>query len=71
MTISLLSSPVREDAPVLVLFSGPADRVVAWSLSGPGTLTPLASATDRNGQAAARYTPAGVGTATISVEYGA
>lgn len=70
MTITVYPAPVRADASALVVFSGPADRSLAWSLDGPGTLTPLSLSTDRNGQAAARYTPSGIGSATISVEYG-
>lgn len=70
MSINVYPSPVRADTTALVVFSGPADRVVSWSISGPGTLVPVSNFTDHNGQAAARYTPSGVGTVTFTVECG-
>lgn len=72
MTITFYPSPVRDGSPALIVFSGGTpDRVVKWSLAGTGTLTPISTCTDRNGQAAARFVPAGVGTVTFTVECGA
>lgn len=70
MTITFYPTPVRDGSPALVVFSGTPDRVVKWSLTGLGTLTPVSTFTDRNGQAAARFVPAGVGAVTFTVECG-
>ncbi len=73
MSIVLLPTRVREDATALVAFIGPARVTVAWSLDGPGTLTPLSERTDGQGRAYARYAPAAAAAGTpvtISAEYG-
>lgn len=73
MTISAMPASPRADASALLAFDGPALVVVEWSIvSGPGTVTPLADATDATGRAWAVYRPNGVsGTATIRVQHGA
>lgn len=71
MSIRTYPAPIRSDQAALIVFSGTPDRVVKWSLAGLGTLTPLSTFTDRNGQAAARFVPAGVGSVTFTVECGA
>lgn len=68
--LTVYPTPARDGSPALIVFAGPARRSVTWTLAGPGALTPLSSSTDAAGMAAARYTPAGTGSATISVEYG-
>lgn len=60
--IHVWPSPVREDASALVVFTGLPNTPVAWSLTGPGTLTPIHEVTTDAGCAAARYVP-GSGTA--------
>ena len=73
MTISAMPASPRADASALLAFDGPAHVVVEWSIvSGPGTVTPLADATDATGRAWAVYRPNGEsGTATIRVQHGA
>lgn len=73
MTISAMPASLRADASALLAFDGPAHVIVAWSIvSGPGTVTPLSSATDATGRAWAVYRPNGAsGTATIRVQHGA
>lgn len=57
----------------LIIFTGPPNRAVAWSLAaGDGTLTPISSFTDAAGRAAAKYVPGTAGTTPrIEVQYGA
>ncbi|MNT32122.1 hypothetical protein D3C72_1679850 [compost metagenome] len=68
----MLSNPLRADATAIVVFEGPPNVAVAWSLtSGTGVITPLASRTDAQGRAWAKFDPIGIaGTATIEVEHG-
>lgn len=63
---------IYADASSLIVFQGPANVTVAWSIqSGPGTLTPLSTRTNQFGVAAARWTPAGAtGTAVIRCSHG-
>jgi hypothetical protein len=69
--LTVYPSQVYADSTgALVVFTGPANRAVAWSLTGPGTLTPLTDHTDDQGRAAATYVPAGAGSATIQATYG-
>jgi len=72
MTISAMPVAPRADASALLAFDGPAYVIVEWSIvSGPGTVTPLAEATDATGRAWALYRPNGAsGTATIRVRHG-
>ena len=72
MTISAVPASLHADASALLAFDGPAHVIVDWSIvSGPGTVTPLADATDATGRAWAVYRPNGVsGTATIRVRHG-
>lgn len=70
--ISATPDRVRVDASALVIYRGAPHSTVQWSLSGSGTLTPIHTYTDANGQASARYTPGTAGdTVTISVVAGA
>ena len=63
---------VRAGSATLLVYSGVAARRVTWTLTGPGTLAPLSNMTDRNGLAAARFTPAAGGdVVTIGVSAGA
>lgn len=72
--IILYPAGPREDGGALVIYTGTAQRSVAWSLTGSGSLTPITTYTDHNGQAGARYAAA-PGTAgeriTITVSAGA
>jgi len=70
--ITVYPSTVYADSTgALVVFTGPSNRAVSWSLTGPGALTPLTEYTDDQGRAAAKYIPAGAGSATIQASYGA
>lgn len=77
MSLVLYPAAPTEDGGTLAVYTGTADRSVEWSLSGPGTLTPITSYTDYNGVAAARYeadggSPNTAGqTITITVSAGA
>ncbi len=73
MTISAMPATPRADASALLAFDGPAHVIVEWwVVSGPGTVMPLADATDATGRAWAVYRPNGAsGTATIRVQHGA
>ncbi len=72
MSLQLLSEPVRAGSSAIVLYSGTPDRRVAWSLTGPGTLTPISNYTDSTGRAAAIFTPVSAGdSVTIQVSAGA
>jgi hypothetical protein len=58
----------------LVIFQGPPNRAVTWSLdpSDDGTLTPFTNFTNANGVSAAMYVPGNGGTTvTVQVQYGA
>lgn len=63
---------VVEDADLWIVFTGPPNKTVHWTLVGPGVLSYSSMATDVNGVAKVKYTP-GVGSAgevaTISVTY--
>jgi hypothetical protein len=69
MSLVALSNPVRDDATSIVLFRGPVNVVVQWSVeSGPGIVTPYGpSVTDSRGCAMAIYNPNGGGAATAVV----
>ena len=72
--MSLRFYPVAPRMPdgALLVYTGTAERRVKWSLSGPGTLTPLSLATDAVGVAVCRFTPAGAGdVVTVTVRAGA
>ncbi|WP_407280611.1 hypothetical protein U5817_10025 [Aromatoleum evansii] len=71
MSIRTYPALIRDGQAALVVFSGTPDRVVKWTLAGLGALTPLSGMTDHNGQAAARFVPAGAGSVTFTVECGA
>lgn len=74
MTITTLSNPLLDDATSVLIYKGPANVIVYWSVqSGPGTVVPTGdSATNGQGLAMALYTPGGGGAATavISVTHG-
>lgn len=63
---------IYADATSLVVFQGPANVAVNWSIHlGSGTLEPLSDATDARGLAAALYRAAGSpGTAIVRCRYG-
>lgn len=65
--MTALSLPVEEDASTLIIFVGKPLRLVAWTLDGPGTLTPLNEVTSDTGVACATYEP-GSGTAGETAE---
>ena len=73
MTITAYPAAPRADASALLAFDGPANVLVDWSVvSGPGSVTPIANATDATGRAWAVYRPGGsTGTAKIRVQHGA
>lgn len=64
---------VVADASSLIVFRGPANVAVSWSLTyGLGDIEPLSTSTDDQGVACAVYRPNGtVGTAVVGVSYGA
>lgn len=72
MTITAYPATPRADASSLLAFDGPANVLVAWSVTaGPGTVTPLTNSTDATGRAWAVYRPNGVtGAATVQVQHG-
>jgi hypothetical protein len=56
-----LTGRVRSSGGCVVVFKGPANRTVAWSLaSGYGTLTAYTTRTNAVGQAIARYDAGGI-----------
>lgn len=60
------------DATAMIVFSGPPNVAVAWSLAGPGAIAPLSGHTDERGVAGAVFTPGAVGNVvTVSVLHGA
>ena len=63
---------VYEDSTgALVVLSGLPNRVVTWSLTGSGTLTPITSTTDALGRASAKYVPGTAGdVVTVQAIYG-
>lgn len=70
--ITLYPQRVHADATALVIYKGTPARTLTWQLTGSGTLTPINTYTDVNGQAAAKYTPGSPGdTVTIGVTCGA
>lgn len=72
MALTATPSQVRADATALLVFVGPANRSLLWSIAGSGTLSNLSLRTDAQGRATAKYTPGTVGdVVTISVTYGA
>ncbi|MGZ5709985.1 MAG: hypothetical protein ACXWIJ_12520 [Burkholderiales bacterium] len=71
MTISAYPPNVAEDATSLLIFSGPPNVSVQWTLTGSGFLTPGEAYTDASGHAHAIYTPGTAGdVVTIEVKYG-
>ena len=59
------------DATCLLVFSGPPNVAVAWTLTGPGSIAPQSACTDARGVAGCVFTPAHAGDAvTISVQHG-
>lgn len=71
MSIAAYPSSVAADATSLLIFSGPPNVTVAWTLTGSGVLTPGGAYTDAGGRAHALYTPTVVGAVvTIEVEHG-
>lgn len=74
MSIVALSNPVLDDATSVLLFRGPANVMVAWTVvSGPGIVTSLTGdATDSRGLAMALYNPngGGAGIAVVRCTHG-
>jgi type 1 fimbria pilin len=63
---------VRADGTALLVFKGPADVSLTWSVVGTGAISDASLYTDARGMASAKYTPGTVGaTATVTVTYGA
>jgi hypothetical protein len=73
MSFNVYPAQVRADASALVFYQGTPMRSLVWRIvAGDGTLTPISSYTDANGNAAAKYTPGTANTTvTIEVECGA
>ena len=63
---------IYSDATSLIVFKGPANVAVSWSIaSGPGTIEPLSSATDDQGVAGAVYHADGTtGDAVVRCQHG-
>lgn len=56
MSLSAYKSTIYADAASIIVFAGPPNVAVAWSLpSGPGTLAPLSNSTNALGVACAVY----------------
>lgn len=72
MSVTANPVSVRADGSTLLLFEGPPDVAVSWTVaSGPGHLVPLANVTDVAGRAWAVYYPdGGSGSARVRVEHG-
>lgn len=59
---------LRVGGGTMFVFTGPPNVGVAWTLDGPGTLTPVTSHTDGAGIASARWDAGGaVAGATVTV----
>jgi hypothetical protein len=72
MSISATPAVIALSATSLISYVGAPEVAVQWTLTGPGTITPLSTRTDAAGHAAAKYTPAAVGvTVTVSILAGA
>lgn len=70
MIRAMPNTTVREDGSCLIVFTGPANRHVTWTMSGTGTLSILSEFTDASGVALARYNPGSAGDQpTITVTY--
>lgn len=72
MSLRMLSNLLRADATAIVVFEGPPNVAVTWSVaSGAGVVTPLDTRTDGSGRAWAKYDPVGIaGAAVIEVQHG-
>jgi hypothetical protein len=71
MTISAYPQNVAVDATSLLIFSGPPNVSIEWTLTGSGLLEPAEACTDAAGRAHAIYTPGTVGdVVTIEVTHG-
>jgi hypothetical protein len=71
MTISAYPTNVAVDATSLLIFSGPPNVTVQWTLTGSGLLEAVEAYTDANGKAHAKYTPGTAGdVVTIEVTHG-
>lgn len=71
MSLTAYPQRVSVDATALVVFSGPPNVAVEWSLDGAGSLAPQSFSTDARGVAGAVYTPVTAGdVATITVTHG-
>lgn len=71
--MSLVAYPPNPsaDGTALVVFAGPPNVAVEWSLVGSGSLAPQGASTDARGVAGAVYTPTTAGdVVTISVTHG-
>ena len=66
------SPAVREDADALIVFTGEPNKVLTWSVIGPGVLSNIDQYSDSSGVATALFSPeagdAGQ-TTTIRVSY--
>ncbi|RWA55349.1 hypothetical protein AU476_07525 [Cupriavidus sp. UYMSc13B] len=72
MSLRILSNLLHADATAILVFDGPPNVAVGWSVvGGSGTITPLSGRTDAQGRAWAKFDPIGIGgTATVEVEHG-
>lgn len=72
MSLNANPARVRADGSTLLLFEGPSDVAVSWTVaSGPGHVVALADVTDAAGRAWAVYYPdGGSGSARVRVEHG-
>lgn len=75
-TLRAVPQVIKSDATSLIIFSGPPNVAVEWSLSGAGQLSEQSSSTGSNGAASAKYTPVNDGSESssvveITVTYGA
>ena len=67
--ITVLTGIVRADGSAILLFSGPANKTVAWAVDH-GAVAPFAGATDAYGRAYARFDAGGyAGPVNVSVNF--
>ncbi len=72
MSLTAYKPRIYSDATSMLVFTGPANVAVEWSItSGPGTVEALSASTDDRGLACAIYHADGdVGVAVVEVAHG-
>ncbi len=71
MSLTAYPQNPQADGTALIVYAGPPNVAVEWSLTGSGSLTPQSFSTDERGAAGAIYTPGTAGDlVTISITHG-